>query len=365
MQNGNANNTTGFLNLLVLIWGRRKRIVVNCAIAFVVACVIVFSIPKEYTSEVTIAPELNLSESGLSGSLSSLAAMAGIDMAAMSDNEAIYPELYPEIVSSYPFLTDLLSLEVTTKDGELTTDLYQYLTKHQRMPWWASGMKALTGFLKKPDRPAVDDVRKANPKQLSRRQIMMLEGFSKTLHVEMDHKTSLITVGATMQDPLVAATVAESLSEKLQQYMDKYHTAKQRDNVAYLETMKQAAHEKYAETMQAYAHYTDTHYNALLESVKAEQTRLENEMEMAYQMYGQVSTQLESAKAKLQERKPICVVIQPAVVPFKASSPKKMMTAVLFVFLAFFGTVSWIIVKEKLNGYKKERAVGLETVNKN
>lgn len=355
MENEKTKKPLDFVTLLMLLWSKRKRIAINCAIAFALACVIVFSIPKEYTSEVTIAPELNLSEGGLSGGLSSLAEMAGINMSALSDNEAIYPELYPEIVASYPFLTDLLNLQVTTKDGEVTTDLYDYLTKHQRMPWWASIMKSIMRPLKKADKPAVGDLRQAESKQLSREQILMLEGFSKSLSVTLDKKTSLITVSATMQDPLVAATVAESLSDKLQKYIDQYHTAKQRDNVAFLQQMKAEAKEKYQQAMADYATYTDAHYNAFLESVKAEQTRLENEMEMAYQVYGQVNTQLESAQAKLQERKPICVVIQPAVVPFKASSPKKIMTAVLFVFLAFFGTTAWILVRQEMDGVLRQR----------
>jgi hypothetical protein len=40
--------------------------------------------------------------------------------------------------------------------------------------------------------------------------------------------------------------------------------------------------------------------------------------------------------------------MQPAIVPVKASSPKKMMMGLLYVFLAFFGTAAWYIVKECL-----------------
>jgi len=41
-------------------------------------------------------------------------------------------------------------------------------------------------------------------------------------------------------------------------------------------------------------------------------------------------------------------VMQPAVVPVKATSPKKMMMGLLYVFLAFFGTAAWYIVKDRI-----------------
>ena len=52
------------------------------------------------------------------------------------------------------------------------------------------------------------------------------------------------------------------------------------------------------------------------------------------------------ARAKVAESTPVCVVMQPAIVPVKASSPKKMMMGLLYVFLTFFGTVAWILVDE-------------------
>ena len=41
-------------------------------------------------------------------------------------------------------------------------------------------------------------------------------------------------------------------------------------------------------------------------------------------------------------------MMQPAIMPIKASSPKKMMIGLLYVFLAFFGTTAWIIVKDRI-----------------
>lgn len=347
---------TNIITIFTLIWEKRKMIIRNCLIAFVAVVIIAFSIPKEYTSEVKIAPELSLGESGLAGSLGSLAQMAGIDLGGMNTNEAIYPDLYPEIVSSTPFLTEMLQIQVTSKDGDINTDMLDYLTNHQRMPWWSAMMTPIKKLFKKNETSVPEDITTAESTQLSRDQQLMLESFGKSLSVTLDKTTSMISVTATMQDPLIAATTATAVAEKLQTYVDKYRTVKERDNIAYLEKLHKSSQEKYRKAQREYANYTDSHQNAILARVTTEQENLENEMSLAYSVYEQVSQQLEAAKAKLQEKKPISVVIQPALTPIKASSPKKIMMAFLYVFTTFFLTVAWIIFKNEFQQMKKEAA---------
>ncbi len=50
-----------------------------------------------------------------------------------------------------------------------------------------------------------------------------------------------------------------------------------------------------------YADYMDSHDNIILQSVRAEQERLQNDMSLAYQVYSQVANQLRWPGAKVQE----------------------------------------------------------------
>ena len=117
-------------------------------------------------------------------------------------------------------------------------------------------------------------------------------------------------------------------------------TAKARKDLQYIERLYKESQSNYYKAQTAYANFVDAHQSLFFESVKAEQEKLENEMSLAYNTYSQMAQQL--------EKTPVCVEVQPAVVPQQASAPKKMMTAFIFVFLAFFGTSSWIILKERL-----------------
>ena len=123
------------LELALKVWAERKFILKTCGYAVLVGLVIAFSIPREYTASAMIAPEL--SDNKGTGGLSSLAAMAGLNLNASSGADAIYPDLYPDIVSSTPFITGLFNVQVKDLDEEIDTTLYCYLNEHQRMPWWS------------------------------------------------------------------------------------------------------------------------------------------------------------------------------------------------------------------------------------
>ena len=99
------------IELAQKVWAERKMLYKVCGIAAVIGLIVGFSIPKEYSTEVTLAPE---SASKMNaGSMGALAAMAGINLGGASAGEdALSPELYPDIVKSTPFLLELFDLTV-------------------------------------------------------------------------------------------------------------------------------------------------------------------------------------------------------------------------------------------------------------
>ena len=100
----------------------------------IIGLVIAFSIPKEYTTTVKLMPETNNTASKM-GNLGGLAAMAGIDINSGNSQDAISPEVYPDIVHSTPFLLELFPQEVTNKKKTLKMSLFNYLKGHQKEAW--------------------------------------------------------------------------------------------------------------------------------------------------------------------------------------------------------------------------------------
>ena len=79
-----------FFGLAQKTWNRRKFILKVIAIFAVIGLVVAISAPKEFTSSVTMVPQLNNSK-GNAGGLAGLAAMAGINLGDMGGGEALSP----------------------------------------------------------------------------------------------------------------------------------------------------------------------------------------------------------------------------------------------------------------------------------
>lgn len=335
------------LELALKVWAERRWILKCCSYAVIVGLVIAFSIPKEYTATATIAPELSDGKSG--GGLSSLAAMAGFNINTSSGADAIYPDLYPDIVSSTPFITGLFNIPVKDLEGIIDTTLYCYLDKYQRSPWWSviisAPFKAL-GWVASlfKDEKDEDRITKLDPFHLTVKESSIAKLLSNSISVSVDKKTGLATLSVTMQDARIAACLTDSVMYRLQSYVTDYRTNKARQDFEFQKKLFERKKKEYETAQENYAKFSDTNKNIILQSYRAEQVRLENEMNLAYQVYTSVALQLQVAEAKVQEITPIYTVLEPATIPIAPSRPSKILILISALFVTMMGCMSWIFL---------------------
>ena len=348
------------IELAQKVWAGRKLIFKACGIAVIVALVVAFSIPKEYATSVTLAPEVGGRSS--SSNLGALAAMAGVNLRTSAGEDALSPELYPDIVSSTPFLTSLFDVRVQDGEAEIDTTLYVYLKDYQRAPWWgvitSAPFRAIgwVSSLFKAEDEEQGGTAELNPFHLTQEESNIANALSGRIAVDVDKKTGVTTLTVTMQDPLISASLTDTIMHSLQNYITDYRTNKARHDLAYMEKLYKEARQEYMEAQEKYARFADTNLDLNRLIYRAEQERLQNEMNLAFQVYTQVAQQLQMAKAKVQEITPVYTVVQPATVPLSAAKPSKMLILVAFVFLAGVISVGWILfVKDFIKNWRKPK----------
>ena len=337
------------MELLRKLFKDWKLILKWCGIAAVAGLVIAFSIPKEYTVDAKMAPEMT-SKSG-SGSLSSLASLAGINLSSMSTVDAVYPDLYPDIVSSTPFVVELFPVQVTFKDKKesVTTDLYTYLKDYTRGPWWGKVISApfkLLGWFMGLFREKVEPVEgyaALDSRELTQEQENIAKAIRGSIALSVDKKTSVMSMTVTAQDPQVATKICEEVITRLQTYVTSYRTEKSRKDLAYYEGLYDESKEAYFASQQRYASYMDRNQGVVLQRVRTEQERLQNEMNLNYQLYNACAQQLQTAKAKVQQETPVFTVINPPQVPLKRSKPSKVKILLASIFLGGMAAAAWIL----------------------
>lgn len=326
-----------FIELLKVIGKDKRMMAVFLGLAAVLGLAVAFGTPKEYKASVMLAPESTTGNS-LTSNISSIASMVGMDMDFGSNSDAIYPELYPDLIGSNDFIVSLFPVEVTTKDGSVTTDYYDYLLNHTKKAWYTFPARLLHDIvakLKTDDVPFTGDSTKVNPFHLSKMQHNIAHKIGKSINCTVDKKTSVITIEVKDQDPVISAVMADSIKNRLQAFITQYRTQKARNDLAYMEKLFVEAKEEYVTARQQYAAYSDANQDLILQTYRAKQEDLENEMQLKYNAYTQMYEQLQISKAKVQESTPAFTVVQSASVPLKHINKSKLMVMTIFMFLGF------------------------------
>ncbi len=304
-------------------------------VAAIMGVVVAFSIPRIYKTTVVLAPED--ASSGLMGNISSLASMVGMNMDFSQGGDAIYPEIYPDVIGSTDFIISLFPLQVTNKDKSITCDYATHWKEHTKAAWWDKAKHWVMESLKS-DEPGVQKTRPANepidPFCLTRSEYDLYQAIKSSISCSVDKKTNVISITVTDQDPRVSAIVADSIQNRLQNYITDYRTKKAREDVQYLETICQEAKTRYASAQSALMAYSDAHLDAVLVSVTQNQEKLESEMRLRENIYSTVAQQLQLARSKVQEKTPAFTTIQRASIPLKHSNKPKILILGIFVFLA-------------------------------
>ncbi|MDE6300433.1 MAG: chain-length determining protein [Muribaculaceae bacterium] len=360
----NQESEIDLMELAMTLWKQRRKIIKWCICGAVIGLIVAFSIPKEYTTSVALAPEWNNNKSSNTG-LSALASMAGLNLGSSGGTEALFPILYPDVVRSVPFITGLFDVKVRLSEEDSTTmTVQQYVTNEVRAPWWSYIMGLpgqLIGMMFSSDEEGEQD-HKLDNFNLTQEEFGLYMFLQNSIAANYDMKTAIVSISVTMQDPLVSALLADTVVTRLQEYITDYRTNKARQDLEYELMLNENAKKNYYEAQQKYAEFLDRNQGLAFHISQTEKERLANESSLAFNLYNQTAQRVQAAQAKVQETTPAYAVITPATVPLYASRPRKAMILIGFTFLAFVACAAWILFgqpmlknyREKINAEKQQ-----------
>ena len=233
-------------------------------------------------------------------------------------------------------------------EADRTMSYYDYLKNEQKTAWWkkvlAAPRKLLGRIFSKDKEEQKDDI--IDPFRLTYKQAEIAKLINEKVVCDVNNKTMVITISVTDQNPVIAATMADSVKCRLQDFITDYRTTKARVDLEYGKKIAEEAKERYENARQAYASYSDANQNVILQSVRQRQVALENEMQLQYNAYIQVAGRVLSAEAKVQEETPAFTTLQSATVPVKKAGPSRSKICLVWLFLAFLAVTAWVFYKE-------------------
>lgn len=329
-----------------ILKSRKKSYIKILVLTFVFACVIIFPQPRYYTCEMKLAPEYGSGSS--SEGIGSLAASFGFDLSSMQGSDAIYPMLYPELFESPEFLVPLFDVWVQTADGAVSTNYHDYLKEHQKKnpltyPLRACISAARKLFEQDGESNAFHSGSAISPFRLNKKDFGLMCKIADKVKCSVNKKNNVVSIVVEDQDALVCATLADSVRAHLQDFIINYRTSKARQDVAYYQLLRDSALVEYNQAVARYSGYCDKHQNVILQAIISERDQLENDMALKLSKYQTVCSQLENAKAKVQEQTPAFTVIKSPTVPIKPAGPKRVIFIAFMLILAMSGATVWYL----------------------
>jgi len=340
----NENNNSIIIDLREIIkrlWDNKMVFIKVLPIVFVLSCVYIVSIPRTYSTDAKLAPEMGNAING--GTLGSIASAFGFDFGDMQTTDAITPLLYPDLMEDNAFATKLFAIKVENNKGDIKSTYYEYLKKYQKYPWWKSSISWIRRLFEK-NQPVAN--KEFNPYALTKKDNDIVNKIRKNVKLSVDKKSGVITLNTQDQDPRICKTLADSIMGILQEFITEYRTNKARADLAYYKRITAEAKHEYEKARQRYGSYSDANTDVILESVRAKRNDLENDMQLKYNTYTTLNNQLQAAKAKVQERTPVFTMLKGATIPIRPSAPKRMLFVLEMLVLSFLLTALFVYYKE-------------------
>lgn len=352
MESTDKQQVIDISKMWLMLCSKKKLFYKVWLITFVLSCIWIFPQPRYYTAEVKLAPEISGEDVG--SGLSSIASSFGFNLGGLGGSQdAIYPELYPDLFESPEFIVGLYDIHVKTQDGEISSDYYTYMRKYQKanplMIPFNTVKEYVSGLLAPNDDVALTGDGKVNPFLMSKKDFELMEAVANHIQCAIDRKTRVISISVLDQDPLVCATMADSVKAHLQAFIIRYRTSKVSDDVNHYQQMRDSAEMAYDLAMDAYSRFCDAHKNIVLQSFQSERDKLESELAIRQNTLTAMETQLQATKVKMQEKTPAFTTLKSATVPLKPARPKRMVFVAGMLVLVTIMLSLYIIFKGRAN----------------
>ena len=327
-------------DLLSKAW-RGKKVIITVTVVFMfLGLISALTMTRLYTSKVTLVPELGKSTSSSLSSLSNMLGLGGMTMGSSAD--AYHVTVYPEVVASTPFVAKMFDMRVTDPKKGIDTTLIGYLSRER------FSIGNVIGYVTKPifslfsNKEEETKGNELNLFHLTKEQDRIVKTMNKAIQVDVDKKTGETTIQVTMDNPVIAATVADTVCKHLREYIVEYRTRKAREDLENYKKIADESYQRYLKASKAYAYYQDHNRGLILNAVISEGSRLSNELQIASQLYQQMKLQAEMARGKVIDEKPVFAIIQPATVPLLPQNSRAKVL-IIWTFVGFVLSCAWVL----------------------
>lgn len=353
--------------LVKKMWLNKGLIIKLTAVFMVLGLLVALFSSKVYTTSCDIVPQTSKGAKG--GGMSSLAALAGININDGQSGAELSPLVYQNIMNSTSFRKELMQTKIDFEEAGRPVSFYEYYTSEEfNKPTVLSYimkytiglpgviMGAIRGEQPEPDYSSLGGA--SAIETISKDDFKAMSILESCISMTLDNKNGYLTITANMPEALAAAQLAQASVELLQKYITKFKIEKVQSNLDFVQERYNEAKGNFEDIQSRRAKFRDANHNSVKYAARVEQEKLDAEYTLAMNLYSELATQLEQAKINVKETTPILTVIRPVTVPYKRSKPQRAMILLAFTFLGFAAGAGLVLVSQTLAQFVGEERVG-------
>ncbi len=368
------------IDIFYLFWEKRKLVYITSAVFLIVGILIAATSPVEYQAKSRKLLDGSGSGSEASiGAISGLAGLAGLSIPTQTNSgSALGPSMYPEIVSSQPFLLDLMQEKFHFQEIGKALSLFEYFNREKRTHMFKgvfNFLKSIPGrFFALLDKNKEWDLSQVGAQvpdignvisedsvkietnanvvyQLSGAQMNAMAELTSRIMIETEE--GIITLSVTMPEPYVGAQLNNIVFDKIIEYATAYKTDKERQNLEFIEERCLEAESQFKKSQINLATFRDSNRGIIAELAKTQEELLVAEFNMNFDIYKSLAQQREKAKFELKKTTPLFSEFEPVTIPHGKSEPNipKIMLIHLVLGIAMGGLLIFAVL---VNTYRRE-----------
>ncbi|HSP86915.1 MAG TPA: Wzz/FepE/Etk N-terminal domain-containing protein [Ignavibacteriaceae bacterium] len=305
------------------LWKWKKQIIIiNSAVAIAAIAFLLFFTDPYYESSIVILPEFGNNATTLSG-ISNLASMAGLNL-----GEATPTEIYENLVLSEAILEQVIYKKYNTKEFSKPVNLIKY-------------------FEIEPTEPG-------NKESEERQKFLkVLEVLTEArIETKIEKLTKILTVTIEMPESELAANVANSIVESLDNYLRTSRKSFAGQQRFYIEKRINQVKDSLAIAENKLRYFRDR--NRIVEqspNLFLEQTRLMRNVEIQQAVFIELTKQLEIAKIDEIKDSPVVNAREKVKESVIKAGPSRLKIFSIFLFLSILVSCSFYYFRPQLQKY--------------
>lgn len=332
------NDEIDLIAMLKTVWKERMTIIKAMIICTIVGLIIALFSKEEYKATAIMVPQINNSASQLGG-LSSLASLAGFNLDINTGSGDISPMLYPKIVGSKTFQLEIMNAKYVFKEVEEPVSLYDYYEDYYK-PRLFEILKTYTIGLPDIIRSAISGKNEENLIgdstgiiNLSKKQDDVRKIIEEHINLSVNDKDGYLTINSRFHQAYLSAQIAEKVKELLQEYITRFKIEKARTQLEFIEKRYLEKKFEFEDAQSRLATFRDANKNISSSLLETREENLQNEYQLAFDVYSELAKQLEQSRIQVKEDTPVFTVIEEVSIPLERVKPKRSLIVIIWFLL--------------------------------